>query len=80
MSGLTARLAATALGLDGPAFALDAACASSLYAIKLACDRLHDGSADLMLAGADQRGGSADIARGVLGAGGDEQDGAVPSV
>jgi acyl transferase domain-containing protein len=52
MSGLTARLAATALGLAGPAFALDAACASSLYAIKLACDRLHDGSADLMLAGA----------------------------
>ena len=32
--------------------ALDAACASSLYAIKLACDRLHDGNADLMLAGA----------------------------
>ena len=52
MSGLTARLAATALGLEGPAFALDAACASSLYAIKLACDRLHDESADLMLAGA----------------------------
>src|SRR5262249_10957393 len=28
-----------------------AACASSLYAIKLACDRLHDGSADVALAG-----------------------------
>jgi hypothetical protein len=30
--------------------------------------------------GGDQRGGSADPARGVLGAGGDEQDRAVPSV
>lgn len=50
-SGLPAHLAARALGFaDG--FALDAACASSLYAIKLACDRLHDGSADLMVAGA----------------------------
>ena len=55
MSGLPAHLCAKALGLDGVAFALDAACASSLYAIKLACDRLHDGSADLMLAGAVNR-------------------------
>jgi acyl transferase domain-containing protein/3-hydroxymyristoyl/3-hydroxydecanoyl-(acyl carrier protein) dehydratase/1-acyl-sn-glycerol-3-phosphate acyltransferase len=52
MSGLPALLAASALGLGGGAFALDAACASSLYAIKLACDRLHDRRADLMLAGA----------------------------
>ena len=52
MSGLPARLAASALGLEGGAFALDAACASSLYAIKLACDRLHDRTADVMLAGA----------------------------
>jgi acyl transferase domain-containing protein len=52
MSWLPARLVATALGLDAPGHALDAACASSLYAIKLACDRLHDGSADLMVAGA----------------------------
>jgi acyl transferase domain-containing protein/3-hydroxymyristoyl/3-hydroxydecanoyl-(acyl carrier protein) dehydratase/1-acyl-sn-glycerol-3-phosphate acyltransferase len=51
MSGLPAHLTAAALGLGGGAFALDAACASSLYAIKLACDRLHDRSADLMLAG-----------------------------
>ena len=42
-------------GWTAGAFALDAACASSLYAIKLACDRLHDGSADLMLAGAVNR-------------------------
>ena len=51
MSGLPAPLTAAALGLGAGAFALDAACASSLYAIKLACDRLHDRSADLMLAG-----------------------------
>ena len=54
-SGLPAHLAAKALGLGGGAFALDAACASSLYAIKLACDRLHDRSADLMVAGAVNR-------------------------
>lgn len=52
MSGLPAHLLARALALGGPAFALDAACASSLYAIKFACDALHDGRADLMLAGA----------------------------
>ncbi|MEJ7800986.1 MAG: beta-ketoacyl synthase N-terminal-like domain-containing protein, partial [Ilumatobacter sp.] len=52
MSGLPALLLEQALGLGAGAFALDAACASSLYAIKLACDRLHDGIADLMLAGA----------------------------
>ena len=51
-SGLPAHFAARALGLGAGAFALDAACASSLYAIKLACDRLHDGTADLMVAGA----------------------------
>jgi 3-oxoacyl-(acyl-carrier-protein) synthase/3-hydroxymyristoyl/3-hydroxydecanoyl-(acyl carrier protein) dehydratase/1-acyl-sn-glycerol-3-phosphate acyltransferase len=51
MSGLPVHLLAQALGL-GPGFALDAACASSLYAIKLACDLLHDRRADLVLAGA----------------------------
>ncbi|MET8129192.1 beta-ketoacyl synthase N-terminal-like domain-containing protein [Streptomyces sp. NPDC005065] len=54
-SGLPAHLAATALGLGRGAFSLDAACASSLYAIKLACDRLHDRTADLMLAGGVNR-------------------------
>lgn len=39
------------LGFGAGSLALDAACASSLYALKLACDRLHDGTADLMLAG-----------------------------
>ncbi|OBI86322.1 beta-ketoacyl synthase N-terminal-like domain-containing protein [Mycobacterium sp. 1245805.9] len=51
MSGLPAHLMASALGLTAGATALDAACASSLYAIKLACDRLHDGTADVMVAG-----------------------------
>ncbi|EFM09426.1 Beta-hydroxyacyl-(acyl-carrier-protein) dehydratase FabA/FabZ [Paenibacillus curdlanolyticus YK9] len=52
MSGYPAHFLAEAFGLGAGAFCLDAACASSLYAIKLACDRLHDGTADLMLAGA----------------------------
>lgn len=52
-SSLVASLAAGALSLKGgPSFCLDAACASSLYAIALACDALADGRADLMLAGA----------------------------
>src|SRR5205085_9147475 len=51
-SGLPARTAARALGLGGGAVAVEAACASALYAVKLACDRLHDGTADVMLAGA----------------------------
>ena len=54
-SGFPVQFAARALGLEGPAFAIDAACSSSLYAIKLACDRLHDGSADFMLAGGANR-------------------------
>ncbi|MBP6078536.1 MAG: hypothetical protein KA505_06990 [Xanthomonadales bacterium] len=55
MSSGAAEVLARALALDAGCHALDAACASSLYAIKLACDRLHEGSADLMLAGAVQR-------------------------
>jgi acyl transferase domain-containing protein len=55
MSGLPALLLEEALALDAGAFALDAACASSLYAIKHAADALHDGRADLMLAGAVNR-------------------------
>lgn len=51
IAGLPAHLIANALGLTGGAAAIDAACASSLYAVKLACDRLHDGTADVMLAG-----------------------------
>lgn len=55
MSGLPAHLLAKALGLGAGAFALDAACASSLYALALGCDALHDRRADLVLAGAVNR-------------------------
>lgn len=41
-----------ALGLQDSHYALDAACATSLYAIKLACDELVTGKSDMMLAGA----------------------------
>jgi acyl transferase domain-containing protein/3-hydroxymyristoyl/3-hydroxydecanoyl-(acyl carrier protein) dehydratase len=54
MAAGTADLLRRALALDAGSHCLDAACASSLYAIKLACDRLQEGSADLMLAGAVQ--------------------------
>lgn len=46
------ELVAKAIGLEATHYALDAACATSLYAIKLACDELLLGKADLMLAGA----------------------------
>ncbi|MEL6659500.1 MAG: PfaB family protein, partial [Bacteroidota bacterium] len=46
------ELVAKALSLGKTHYALDAACATSLYAIKLACDELQTGKADFMLAGA----------------------------
>ncbi|MEM6404918.1 MAG: polyketide synthase, partial [Cyanobacteria bacterium P01_D01_bin.116] len=52
ISGYPACLIARALSLSGVNFSLDSACASSLYSIKLACDYLLAGKADLMLAGA----------------------------
>ncbi|MDF2724845.1 MAG: omega-3 polyunsaturated fatty acid synthase subunit, PfaB [Paenibacillus sp.] len=52
MSGYPAHDMAGILQFKGDAFAIDAACASALYAIKLACDQLQQGRADLMLAGA----------------------------
>ncbi|MBN9521790.1 polyketide synthase, partial [bacterium] len=51
VAGLPAGVLAKALGLGGGSYTLDAACASSLYAIKLAADELHAGRADAMLAG-----------------------------
>ncbi|GAA2259219.1 hypothetical protein GCM10010368_27530 [Streptomyces roseiscleroticus] len=51
VSGSPATVAAAALGLGGPRYALDAACSSALYALKLACDHLAAGQADLVLAG-----------------------------
>ncbi len=49
--GLPAALIARGLGLSGGAYTLDAACASSLYAVKLACDELASGRRDVMVAG-----------------------------
>ena len=51
VSGLPAGVLAQALGLGGGSCTLDAACASSLYALKLACDELRAHRADAMLAG-----------------------------
>jgi acyl transferase domain-containing protein len=49
--GLPAALLAKTLGLGGGSFTVDAACASSLYALKLAVDELLSGRADAMLTG-----------------------------
>lgn len=51
-SGFPAMALARALGAAGTRFCLDAACASSLYAIKLACDELQARRADVAVAGA----------------------------
>src|SRR5206468_6519476 len=50
-AALPAGILAQALGLGGGSFTLDAACASSLYALKLAVDELQAGRADAMLTG-----------------------------
>ena len=50
-AGLPAGLLARALGLGGGRYTLDAACASSLYALKLAADELLAGRADAMITG-----------------------------
>jgi len=50
-SGRPAALLARTLGVAGTAFCLDAACASSLYAIKFACDLLQERSVDIAFAG-----------------------------
>ena len=54
-SGLPAGLLAHGLGLGGGSCTLDAACASSLYAIKLAVDELLSGRANAMLTGGISR-------------------------
>ena len=46
------QMVTKALGLGASHYTLDAACATSLYAIKLACDELVTGKSDMMLAGA----------------------------
>jgi 3-oxoacyl-(acyl-carrier-protein) synthase/3-hydroxymyristoyl/3-hydroxydecanoyl-(acyl carrier protein) dehydratase len=50
-AGMPAAILAKALGLGAGHYTLDAACASSLYAIKLAVDELQTGRTDAMLTG-----------------------------
>ena len=52
ISGLPASIVAQSLGLSPCRFAIDAACASSLYAVALACSYLDGEKTDMMLAGA----------------------------
>ena len=54
-AGLPASVVARAFGFGGGTLALDAACASSLYAVKLACDELLSGRADAVLTGGVSR-------------------------
>jgi acyl transferase domain-containing protein len=53
--GTPATVVSHALNLGGCAYTLDAACASSLYAVKLACGELRSYRADAMLAGGVSR-------------------------
>ncbi len=55
MAGLPAMVLAEALGIGGGSFTLDAACASSLYALKLAVEELRSGRCDVMLTGGVSR-------------------------
>lgn len=55
VAGLPAGILAQSLGLGGVTSTLDAACASSLYAIKLAIDELLSHRADAMLCGGVSR-------------------------
>jgi len=52
---LPAALLARCLDLYGGCYTLDAACASSLYSIKLSCDELLMGNTDMMIAGGVSR-------------------------
>ncbi|MDD9304531.1 MAG: beta-ketoacyl synthase [Desulfobacter sp.] len=55
MVSAPAAILASALGCMGGSFTLDAACASSLFAIKLACEQLIRHKADVMVAGGVSR-------------------------
>lgn len=50
-----ASILARSLGFSGGSYTLDAACASSLFAVKLACRELTLGRADMMVAGGVSR-------------------------
>lgn len=55
VAGLPGGVVAKAFGLGGGSWTLDAACASSLYALKFAMEELRAGRADAMLAGGVSR-------------------------
>jgi acyl transferase domain-containing protein/3-hydroxymyristoyl/3-hydroxydecanoyl-(acyl carrier protein) dehydratase len=55
VDGLPAALLAAEMGFGGDSFTLDAACASSIYAVKLACDALAAGRADMVVSGGVSR-------------------------
>ena len=55
VAGLPAGILARTLGLGGDAFTLDAACASSLFAMQIAVDKLQRREADLVLTGGVSR-------------------------
>ena len=55
VTSLPSAIIAKAFGLGGGTYTLDAACASSLSAVKLACNQLHTRRADAVLAGGVSR-------------------------
>ncbi|WP_155308821.1 beta-ketoacyl synthase N-terminal-like domain-containing protein [Desulfosarcina ovata] len=55
VDGLPAALLAAEMGFGGDSFTLDAACASSIYAVKLACDALVAGRTDMVVTGGVSR-------------------------
>jgi len=55
VTSLPGSILARAFDLGGGTYTLDAACASSLYAVKLACDELNAHRVDAMLAGGVSR-------------------------
>jgi len=55
VDGLPAALLAAEMGFGGNSLTLDAACASSTYAVKLACDALTFGRADMVVTGGVSR-------------------------
>jgi acyl transferase domain-containing protein/3-hydroxymyristoyl/3-hydroxydecanoyl-(acyl carrier protein) dehydratase len=63
-SGLVPQLVAEAIGFGGGGFALDAACASSLFAIELACRALASAEADVVVAGGVNHGDDLSLALG----------------
>lgn len=55
VDGLPAALLAAEMGFGGDCFTLDAACASSIYAIKLGCNALSANRADMVVTGGVSR-------------------------